>query len=165
MLPTSIYIYTSNLKILLTVSICIASYCGCAGRTTKLDALLSWHLPLSSIQCVISLDEWSKLENFGIFSMCLVYKFLIWCIWKIWYISGTFLAESLVETLNQCVCYLTRRKQRKQCGKSVSKGLVILCNIEVSGLAENKTGRELRSSENTALGFRYTIFVSQCIQR
>jgi len=37
--------------------------------------------------------------------------------------------------------------------------------MEVSGLAENKTGKELRSSENTELGFRYTIFVSQSIQR
>ena len=61
--------------------------------------------------------------------------------------------------------YLTRRKQRKQCGKAISKSLVILCNMKVSGLAENKTGRELRSSENAQLGFRYTIFVSQCIQR
>jgi len=32
--------------------------------------------------------------------------------------------------------------------------------MEVSGLAENKTGRELRNSENTKLGFRYAMFVS-----
>jgi len=33
--------------------------------------------------------------------------------------------------------------------------------MEASGLAENKTGRELRSSKNSELGFKYTIFVSQ----
>jgi len=36
--------------------------------------------------------------------------------------------------------------------------------MEVSGFAENKTGRKLKSSENTELGFRYTVFVSQFIQ-
>ena len=56
----------------------------------------------------------TKIENFGIFSKCLVYKFLIWYIWKTWYIFGIFLTEGLVEGLNQCICYLTKWKQRKR---------------------------------------------------
>ena len=87
---------------------------------------------------------------------------MIWYIWKIWCIFGIFLKEGLVKTLNQCICYLTKRKQGKHgVVKLISKTLVILCNMEASGLAENKTGRELRSSKNTELGFKYTIFVSQ----
>jgi len=84
--------------------------------------------------------------------------------WKICYFFDRWF---LVETLNQCICYLTKRKQRKHSvvKLAISKSLVILCNMEVSGLAENKTRRELRSFENTELGFRYTIFVCQFNQR
>jgi len=47
------------------------------------------------------------------------------------------------------------------------KRLVILLNMEVSGLEENKTEGELRSSEKSELGFRYTIlgaYMTSCLQ-
>jgi len=47
----------------------------------------------------------------GIFSMCLVYNFLIWYIRKIWYMFGIFLSEGLVEISNQFIWFITKRKQ------------------------------------------------------
>jgi len=54
-------------------------------------------------------------------------EFFIWYIWKIWHIFGIFLTKGLVKTLNQCICYDTKRKHRKHSGgKAISKSSVIL---------------------------------------
>ena len=47
----------------------------------------------------------SKFENFGIFSECLVYIFLIWHMWKIWHIFGIFWLKGLVKTVIQYLLY------------------------------------------------------------
>ena len=83
----------------------------------------------------------------------LVYFQSAWYIifwFRIYGIFGIFFDDTIYDT----------ETEKTQCGKAISKSLVILCDMEVSGLAENKTGRELRSSENAEVGFRYTIFVS-----
>ena len=48
--------------------------------------------------------------KFGIFSKCLVYKFLISYCWKF----GIFLSEGLVAILYQLIWFITKRKQRNR---------------------------------------------------
>jgi len=40
----------------------------------------------------------SQIENFGVFSKCLVYQSFVWYIRKILYIIGIFLSDGLLET-------------------------------------------------------------------
>jgi len=66
------------------------------------------------MQCCQLLYADTKFFKFGIFAKCLVYKFLIWFISKIWYIFGIFLSEGLLEILNQFIRFITKRKQRNR---------------------------------------------------
>ena len=90
-------------------------------------AVLLYLSGLVMAQCCQLVYIHTKFENFGIFSKCLVYKFLIWYIWKIWYIFGIFLAEGLVETWNQCIFYLTKRKQRKHSVAKLYQKVWLFC--------------------------------------
>jgi len=58
----------------------------------------------------------TKCENFVIFSNWLVYKFLIWSIGKNECIFSMFLAKDLLETSNQIICYIVKRKKRNDRG-------------------------------------------------
>jgi len=97
----------------------------------------------------IFLNAWYIKFWFGIYSM----QTLV-CIWY-----GLFLTEALVETLNQCVCYLTKRKQR-------NRMVVKMCLKKFSDLAYDGSKRVSgkQGRKRAELGFRYTILVTQCIQ-
>ena len=57
----------------------------------------------------------------------------------IWYIFDRGFTCNL-----KSMCLLSNKAEivKTQCGKAISKSLVILCNMEISGLAENKTLRQ-----------------------
>jgi len=72
---------------------------------------LSSQATCSLEQCCQLVYIYTKFENFGIFSKCLVHNFLIWYIRKIWLIFGIFSSEGLVVILNQFIWLITKRKQ------------------------------------------------------
>jgi len=107
----------------------------------------------------------TKFENFGWFSKCLIYKFLVWYIWNIWHI---FRSEGLFETLTKLFVILqSANRETISASKAAYKkfsGFVQHGSKRALWWAENETGGELRNSEKTELGSRYVFFVSQCIQ-
>jgi len=69
---------------------------------------------LDTKQCcqlhIYAYSVYRKFENFVIFLKCLVFKSLIWYIWKFSYIFSIFLSEGLVEILNRSIWFITKQK-------------------------------------------------------